>query len=70
MNGRCHGGHCSIGGEVGSFLLLHLLVLLTLGCEQFAVDEKGLVFELGLVLEVVPVSVLMVLHSVLQNHDL
>ena len=69
MNGRCHRGHCSDGGEVSSSLLLGLLVLLALGPKQFAVGEKGLVGELGLVLELNPVPGLLVSHSMLQDHD-
>ena len=50
MYGSCCRGHCSDGSEVSLSLLLGLLVLLALGLEQFAVSEKGLVGELGLVL--------------------
>ena len=46
LDGRCCRGHCSDGGEVGSSLVLGLLVLLTLRLNQFAVGEKGLVCEL------------------------
>ena len=51
MYGRFCRGHCSDGSEVSSSLLLGLLVLLTPGLENFAVGEKGLVGELGLVME-------------------
>ena len=67
MDGRCYGGD---GGEVSWFLLLHLLVLLTPRLKQFAVVEKGLGCELGLVLEMDPISGLMLSHNMLQNHNL
>ena len=37
--------------------------------QQFALHEKGLVGELGLVLEQDPVTGLVVLHCMLQDHD-
>ena len=47
-----------------------LLMLLTVQFEQLTLGKKGLVGKLGLVLEMDPVSGLMVLHCMLQNHDL
>ena len=69
MYGRCCRGHCGDGSEAISSLLLGLLVMLMLGLEQFAVGRKGLVGELGLVLEPGPVPGLMVSNSMLQDHD-
>ena len=70
MYGGCCTGHCSDGSEVCPALLLGLLVLLASGLEQFALGKKSLICELRLVLEPDPVPGLMVLHSVLQDHDL
>ena len=66
---RCCEGHCGDGSEVSPSLLLGLLVLLALGLKQFAVIEKGMVGELGLVLEPDPIIGLMVSHGMLQDHD-
>ena len=70
VNDRCCGGHCSDDSEISSSILLGHLVLLALGLKQFAVGEKGLVCELGLLFEPDPVPGLMVLHGMLQDHDL
>ena len=58
-----------LGGEVCLALPLCLLVLLTLGLNQLAVGEEHPVGQLGLVLEPDSVPCLMVLHSMLQDHE-
>ena len=65
--GACWCGHCSYGSEVSLSPLLHLLILLTPWLEQFTVGRKGLVGELGLVLEPDLISDLIVLHCLLQD---
>ena len=45
-------------------------MLLTVALKQFALGEKGLVCELGLVLEPDPIPGLTVLHYKLQDDDL
>ena len=55
---------------MGPALFLSPLVLLTSGLEQLAVVKKGLVGQLGLVLELDPVVGLMVLHHTLEDLNL
>ena len=50
-------------------LLLCLLILLTASLKQLTVSKKGLVGDLGLVLEPEPVPCLMVSHCMLQDYD-
>ena len=61
-------GCCGDGSVVSLALFLSLLVLLTSGCEQFALGEEGLLCELGLVLELDQVPGL-ISHCLFQDHN-
>ena len=69
MYGGCWSGHCGYGCEVSWSPFFCHLILLTPRLEQLTLDKKALVSELGLVLELDPVSGLMASHCMLQDHD-
>ena len=69
VNGGCRSSYCGNGCEVSSSLSLAFWYCLHLDSSSLQSREKGLIGELGLVLLADPVSGLMVLHCMLQDHD-